>query len=62
MEPKWVSFDDRYRELKEREREIGRLRQTVPMTAELQSRIAAMTAEVKEAWRELADEILKREG
>ncbi len=55
-------FDERYRELKEKEREIESLRQTVPLSPELGRRIEAMTAEVKKGWQDLADEILKREG
>ncbi len=55
-------FDDRYQQLKEKEQEIERLRQTVPRSPELERRIEAMAAEVKEAWSNLADEILKREG
>jgi hypothetical protein len=55
-------FDARYQELKEKEREIESLRQTVPMSPDLERRIEAMTAEVKQGWQDLADEILKREG
>ena len=55
-------FDERYRELKDKEREIESLRQTVPLSPELERRIDAMTAEVKQGWSDLADEVLKREG
>ena len=58
----YYDFDARYRELEELGREIERLRQQQPPPPDAASRIEAMTAEAEAGWRDLAQEILKREG
>lgn len=58
----YYDFDERYRQLQEMGQEIERLKQQVPAPPDVASRIQAMTAEVEEGWRDLAQEILKREG
>ncbi len=58
----YYDFDARYRELEERGREIERLRQQQPATPDLERRLEAMSADLEAGWRDLAQEILKREG
>jgi hypothetical protein len=58
----YYDFDARYLELEEMGREIERLRAQEPSTPELEARLRTMAEQVEEGWRDLAQEILKREG